>query len=151
MNPAFFSPLPTFFSLSHAPAPRIFFCPGVSAVFSKVWIKMETRRVKRQNGEKCLTTGGWWHRMWECSEERVVASLLSSNHRRHCEDKPSKVSALTGNISDQITTLQNKWRILSFPSFVTSVQLLLMDKQFRQIQAHVSAQRKYYKSVALNA
>lgn len=55
------------------------------------------------------------HRMWECSEERVVACLLSSNCRRHCEDKPSKVSALTGNILDQNTTLQNKWRIPFLP------------------------------------
>ncbi|XP_040440945.1 small integral membrane protein 11A isoform X1 [Falco naumanni] len=30
--------------------------------------------------------------MWESTMERAVASLLSSNCRRHCEDRPSKVS-----------------------------------------------------------
>ncbi|XP_029875799.1 small integral membrane protein 11A isoform X2 [Aquila chrysaetos chrysaetos] len=76
---------------------------------------METRRVKRRNGEKCLTTGGWWHRMWECNVEGAVASLLSSNCRRHCEDRTSKASALTGNILDQNATLQNKGRISLLP------------------------------------
>lgn len=62
-----------------------------------------------------MTTRGWWHSMWECNMERAVASPLSSNHRRHCEDRPSKVSALTGNILDQNTTLQNKGRISLLP------------------------------------
>lgn len=114
VNPAFFSPFPLY-SLCPLPQLHPFFSLGFSAVFSKFWIKMESGRVERRNGEKCLTTGSWWHRMWECNMQRAVASLLSSNHRRCCEDRPSKVSALTGNILDQNTTLQNKGSISLLP------------------------------------
>lgn len=37
-----------------------------------------------------------------------MLSVLSSNHRKNCEDRPSEVSAVTGNILDQNSTLQNK-------------------------------------------
>ena len=148
VNPAFFCPPPTYFSLPCAPAPPIFFCLGISAVFNKVWIKMETGRVNSRNGEKCLTTGGWWHRMWECNMERAVASPLSSNRKRHCEDRPSKVSALTGNVLDQNTTLQNKGRISLLPVLCDFSAATPGGYTF---QARVSAERKCYRSVALNA
>lgn len=86
--------------------------------------------------------------MWECNMERVVASLLSSNHRRHCEDRPSNVSALTGNILDQNTTLQNKVRISLIPILC---DFSAATRGGYTIQACVSAERKYYRSVVLNA
>lgn len=60
MNPAIFSPFPHFLLPAPCPSSTCFFCAGVSAVFNKVWIKMETGKVKRQMGKKCLTTEGWW-------------------------------------------------------------------------------------------
>jgi len=46
---------------------------------------------------------------------------------------------------------RTKGEFLYFPFFVTSVQLLLVDTQFRHIQAHVSAKQKCFRSVVLNA
>lgn len=145
-NPAFSSPLPTFPPLFCAPATSIFFSSGVSAVFSKVWIKVETGRVKRWNREKCLTPGGWWHRMWEWREwwlpclVPTTEDTVRTNHQKW---------QLSQEIFWIKTPLQNKGKISLLPVLCDS-SAATPDTYPIQTNSG-SAEWKYYRSVVLNA
>lgn len=116
VNPAVFSPFPTFFSLPHAPAPLIFSVLGFQLYLIRSGSRWRLKESKCKLGRSAwpLEAGD---KMWECNMETLVASLLSSNRRRHCEDRPSEVSAVTGNILDQNSTLQNKVGVSLFSVF----------------------------------
>lgn len=147
-----FSPFPTFFSLSRAPAPPIFFSVlGFQLYLIRSGSKWRLEESRSEMGRRAWPpeAGGTacgnatWREQWLPHSVPTTEDTVRTDHQK-CQ--------LSQEIFWIKTPLfRTKGEFLYFLSFVTSVQLLLVDTQLRQIQAYVSAERKYYRSIALNA